>query len=63
MSVALPPAQIPVGPVIVVLTLLPTVTVLVAVAEQLPLVTFTEYAVVAVGETLIAAVVAPVFQE
>ena len=59
---ALLPVQTAVGPLIVAFSPLETVTVAVAVTVQLPLPAITEYVVVIVGEIVIAAVVAPVFQ-
>ena len=57
------PGQIVVFPEIDAVIPFETVTTVLAVSAQLPLPTKTEYVVLVVGETFIAAVVAPVVQE
>lgn len=61
-KVVLPPLQMAVAPLIVGIGLGVMVTVSVAVPLQVPLVTVTVYVVVVVGDTVIAAVVAPLSQ-
>ena len=59
----LPPVQIFTGPVIVEFIPFESVTVVLAVSPQLPLLTNTEYVVLAVGVTVMEAVLEPVVQE
>lgn len=63
MSVVGLPGQIVVFPEIEAVMPFDTVTVTAAVSAQLPLPTNTEYVVLMVGETVIAAFVEPVVQE